>query len=123
MTTKKTKRGSKRDPTPKAIQDVHELLGWILPHLDKMPRNRRFTLGSRIEDGLLFVLERLVEAAYSKQYSAALKLANLRLEVVRHLWRLAFENKAVAGKSWQHGAEMMNELGRQIGGWQKAGAA
>src|SRR6056297_1421459 len=117
-----TETGNKRD-TPKAIEDCHALLGWMLPHLDKMPRNRRFTLGSRIEDGLLFVLERLVEAAYSRHYSAALKQANLRLEVVRHLWRLAFENQAVASRSWSHGAELMVALGRQIGGWQKAGAA
>ena len=122
MTTKKATKGRQRETTPKAIQDTHELLGWMLPHLDKMPRNRRFTLGSRIEDGLLFVLERLVEAAYTRGKVEALRQANLRLEVVRHLWRLAFENQAVAGKSWQHGAGLMIELGRQIGGWQKASA-
>ena len=71
--------------TLKAIDDCHALLGWMLPQLDRFPRARRFTLGNRIEDGLLFVLKRLVEAAYSKQSSAALQQANLRLEVVRHL--------------------------------------
>lgn len=48
MTTKKAKNARQRETTPKAIQDTHELLAWMLPHLDKMPRNRRFTLGSRI---------------------------------------------------------------------------
>lgn len=38
--------------------------GWF-PLLDKFPRVRRFTLGGRIEDNLLTVLESLVEAAYS----------------------------------------------------------
>jgi len=65
--------------TPKAVDDAHALLAWMLPQLDKLPRARRFTLGSRIEDGLLFVLERLVEAAYSKRSSAAFKQSNRRL--------------------------------------------
>ena len=113
---------NKTHNTPKAIEDCHALLGWMLPQLDKFPRARRFTLGSRIEDGLLFVLERLVEAAYTKRSSAALQQANLRLEVVRHLWRLAYEGKAVAHRSWSHGAKLMVELGRQIGGWGKVAA-
>ncbi|WP_376689837.1 hypothetical protein [Wenzhouxiangella sp. EGI_FJ10409] len=59
-----------RDATPKAIEDCHGLLAWMLPHLDRFPRARRFTLGSRIEDGLLFVLEKRVEAACSKAGAA-----------------------------------------------------
>ncbi len=43
------------DRSPQAVQDCHELLAWILPHLDKFPRLRRFTLGERIEFGLLEV--------------------------------------------------------------------
>jgi len=116
---KKHDEGS-RASTPKAIEDAHALLAWMLPQIDKLPRARKFTLGGRIEDGLLFVLERLVEAAYSRDKKAALKAANLRLEVIRHLWRLAFESRGVAHKSWNHGAGLMVDLGRQIGGWQKA---
>lgn len=42
--------------TPKAVQDCHKLLEWVIPHLDKLPRLRRFTLGERIETDLLEVL-------------------------------------------------------------------
>ena len=103
--------------TPQAVQSCHELLLWLIPHLDKFPRNRRFTLGERIESGLLTVLECLVEACYSRQKQAALSLANRKLESIRHLWRLAYELKAINGKSFQHGAKLMLELGQQIGGW------
>lgn len=40
------------------------------------PRARRFTLGEQIENGLLFVLEKLVEAAYTRQRQAARGGAN-----------------------------------------------
>ncbi|PCJ12000.1 MAG: hypothetical protein COB04_18360 [Gammaproteobacteria bacterium] len=47
---------------PQAVQDCHLLLEWLIPLLDKFPRNRRFTLGERIESGLLEVLENLIQA-------------------------------------------------------------
>ena len=52
---------------------------------------RRFTLGERLESGLLAVLEECVDAAYSKHKRSQLNAANRRLSSVRHLWRLAYE--------------------------------
>lgn len=102
---------------PQAVQSCHELLLWVIPQLDKFPRSRRFTLGERLEGGLLAVLEFLVEAAYQRQKEDALRRANLRLEVVRHVWRLAHELKVIATRQYEHGAKLIDDLGRQIGGW------
>ncbi|MDH4081451.1 MAG: diversity-generating retroelement protein Avd [Nitrospira sp.] len=102
---------------PQAVQSCHELLLWLIPQLDKFPRVRRFTLGERIESGLLEVLELLVEAAYSRNKDTSLRRANLKLEVVRHLWRLAHELKVTATRQYEHGARLLDDLGRQIGGW------
>ena len=102
---------------PQAVQSCHELLLWLIPQLDKFPRVRRFTLGGRIEGGLLEVLELLVEAAYTRNKEAVLHRANLRLDVMRHLWRLAHELKVIVTRRYEHGATLMDDLGRQIGGW------
>ena len=48
---------------PQAVQVCHELLLWVIPQLDRFPRARRFTLGERIETGLLEVSESLVGVA------------------------------------------------------------
>ena len=102
---------------PQAVQSCHELLLWLVPQLDKLPRSRRFTLGEGIETGLLDVLELLVEAAYTRNKEVPLRRANLRLEVVRHLWRVGFELKDIATRQYEHGAKLIDDLGRQIGGW------
>jgi hypothetical protein len=73
--------------------------------------------GCLLESGLVDVLELLVEAVYTRNKEKPLRRANLGLEVVRHLWRLAYELKAVAIRQYEHGAKLMDELGRQIGGW------
>lgn len=39
-----------KDTTPQAVLACHELLRWLIPHLDKFPRVRRFTLGERPEE-------------------------------------------------------------------------
>ena len=93
---------------------------WLIPHLDNFPRSRRFSLGARLESGLLDILELLVEAAYSRSKGEVLKRANLKLAVVRHLWRMAHELKTIPTKRYAYGARLFEELGKQIGGWAKS---
>ncbi|MDC8449326.1 MAG: diversity-generating retroelement protein Avd [Nitrospira sp.] len=102
---------------PQVVQSCHEVILWLIPQLDKFPRVRRFTLGERLETGLIEVLELLVEAAYTRNKEMPLQRANLRLEVVRHLWRLTYELKVMATRQYEHGARLIDDLGRQIGGW------
>ncbi len=106
---------------PKAVQDCHELLAWLIPHLDKFPRNRRFTLGERIESGLIEVLADLVAASYAARPADDLARANRQLNIIRHLWRLCHELKVIPTRSYEHGAGRLLEIGRQIGGWRKSG--
>ena len=103
--------------TPQAVQACHALLVWVVPQLDKFPRVRRFTLGERIEHLLLELLQLLVEAAFSSAKQVPLQQANLKLEVLRHLWRASYELEALPVRRYEHGARLMDDLGRQVGGW------
>ena len=105
---------------PLAVERCHELIAWLIPRLDDFPRARRFTLGERLESGFLDVLEALLDAAYSRDKRTPLRRANRRLAVNRHLWRLALELRTVNLKRYEHGNRLIDELGRQIGGWLKA---
>ena len=98
------------------MQRCHELLLWLIPLLDQFPRNRRFTLGERLELGLLDILQFLVDAAYSCQKHNSLRQTNLKLATVRHLWRLCFELKVIGSKRYEYGVRLMLGLGAQIGG-------
>ena len=105
-----------KDTTPQAVQAAHELLLWLIPQIDKFPRVRRFTLGARLESARLEVLELSVEAAFTARKREALQRANLRLETAKHLWRLALELQVTPIRQYEHGARLMDELGRQLGG-------
>ncbi|MCP4419314.1 MAG: diversity-generating retroelement protein Avd [Chloroflexi bacterium] len=103
--------------TPKAVEDCHQLLLWLLPKLDQFPRKRQFTIAHRLHNRFLDILECLIEASYKKQKRQILQTANLHLEIARHLWRLCFEEKLINLKSYEYGVKLMLELGKQIGGW------
>ncbi len=105
---------------PQVVEDCHQLLLWMIPLLIKFPRVHRFTLGERLESGLLAILELLVEAAYRKQKGDLLTSANRRLAVVRHLWRLSYELHVTSLPRYEYGARLINELGAQIGSWRKS---
>ena len=111
-----------QDQSPQAVDACHDLIVWILPKLDLIPRQRRFTLGSRIEALLLEVLERLIQASYAQpaEKRRHLEAANTKLDLLRHLWRVAFELKAIPAKAHRFGAERMLDIGKQIGGWKKS---
>ncbi len=105
---------------PKAVQDCHELIIWFIPKLDNFPQKRRFTLGVQIENRLLQLLQLLVDAAFAKNKKERLYKANQTLDMIRHLWRLAFELKNISNKEYEYGAKRTLELGQQIGGWLKS---
>ena len=64
-----------KDTTSQAVLACHELLRWLIPHLDKLPRVRRFTLGERLEVVLLEVLEGTVESDYTRNKHQSLQRA------------------------------------------------
>lgn len=38
------------------VEDCHQCLLWLIPAIDKFPRQRRFTLGEKLETAMLNVL-------------------------------------------------------------------
>ena len=109
-----------KDNTPQAVEKCHQLIAWIIPQLDKFPRNRRFTLGDKIEKSLLDTLSLLVEITFTRKSKARLlEKVNIHVTVLRHLWRLAFELHTIAQKQYIYGGKLLVALGQQIGGWQK----
>ena len=75
--------------TPVAIERCHALMEWLIPSLDRLPRNKKYTIGQRIESAMVDVLEQLLIAQYQPNKRAeALRTANAKLNLVIHLWRL-----------------------------------
>jgi len=108
------KNPSNKVTVPQAVQAMHELMLWFIPQLDKLPRQRRYTLGARLETGCIDILEVLIEATYGQHKRHVLTQANRKLELLRHLWQLCYELKTISNETYEHGATLCNDLGEQL---------
>ena len=50
-----------------ALEAMYQFLLWLIPAVEKFPRAQKFLLGDRIQNAALDVLERLIEATYTRQ--------------------------------------------------------
>jgi len=101
------------------IVKTYDFTLWLLPHVAKFSRDHRFTLGNRLEEGALEVLELLVDASYNEQKRTLLQQANARLSRVRYLVRLAKDLKQMSVKQYEFAARAIDGIGVEIGGWLK----
>lgn len=106
--------------TGTALEKWYQFLRWLIPTVEKFPKSQKFTLGDRIQSGALDVLERLIEATYSRQAVPILMAANLGLEKLRLLFRLANDLYLLDLRRYEFAARAIDEVGRMVGGWIKA---
>jgi len=105
-----------------AIEALHVFLKWGAPVVEGFPRSYKFTLGDRIVATALDTLERLIEATFDRDRQKPLAAANLNIEKLRHLFRLAFNLQCLDERRYEHAARQLDDIGRMIGGWKKQAA-
>lgn len=94
-----------------------------MPTVEKFPRSQKLLLGDRIQATALGVLENLIEATYTRRRTRLLDAANLGIEKLRFLFRLAMDLRYLDKRRYEHTARSLDEIGRLIGGWRKHAAA
>ncbi len=85
------------------------------------PKTARFTLGAKIDEQFLFILESVFVAAYQKQDEKIVTLgkAITRLDTLKFLLSIAYEARFIALNHYAHLSEGLDEIGKMLGGWKK----
>lgn len=109
---------------PKLIPVVLKLkntYGTWQKYLTHFPKANRFTLGSKIDDLFLLSIEHCFLASYSSSGDKLIHIdkAISRIDLLKLLLLLAFENKDLDSKKYIEIAEALSEVGRMLGGWRK----
>ena len=113
-----TFRDRARETGP-ALEAHYRFLLWLVPAVDGFPRRQKFLLGDRIQRTALDVLEALVEATYTKRRDTHLVQANLGIEKLRFLFRLAWDLRHLDARRYEHAARSLDDIGRKVGAWSK----
>ena len=106
--------------TGAALEAHYRFVVWLVPVLERFPRSQKFLLGDRIQQTALEVLEALIEATYTRRRTGHLAAANLGLEKLRFLLRLAADLRHLDRRRYEHAARCLDETGRRVGAWTKA---
>jgi hypothetical protein len=101
---------------------THDFVAWLLPASNRFPRSQRFLVTKRLLDAALDFLETIVQANNRRGVERLSKLreAGEILDSVRFYLRLAVRWNWLTPGQYGHSANMVAEIGRLLGGWQKA---
>lgn len=102
---------------PKIFAHWETFLEWLLDRTEKFPRRVAMTFRTRLDNLALDVVERLVEARYSRDKMPQLVQINLALEKMRLLLRLCCKQRLLDEKAHLFACEQIDIAGRMIGGW------
>ncbi|HEY4498594.1 MAG TPA: four helix bundle protein [Candidatus Paceibacterota bacterium] len=91
----------------------------IVPHIAK---STRYTLGVRIENTFLDVLEKTYTAYFTRKETKSEKVAECirTLDILKYLISVAWEGKCVGNKQFEDIALKLEEAGRRFGAWKKS---
>ena len=100
---------------------TYDLITWLIPKTENFPRSQRFVVTQRLQQATLSFQELLVEANAQRGGVRAerLRAADAELRKVRLYLRLCEKWNWLTPKQYQHVSEMIAEIGRLLGGWQK----
>lgn len=99
-----------------------EVTLWTFEKANTFPKKQRFVLGQQIENSALLCLRHIIEANNARGVQATLvklESLNVELEVLRSLFRVAFELKFVKAASLGFITKKIDEVGKMGGSWQK----
>lgn len=101
------------------VQKTYDVYRTLYPVVGKMPKQHKYTLGERLQQTLLVLLECVIAASYATREKKLvfLQQAAVKLDVLRVFLRLAEEVRALPTKNHLQLIEQLDEVGRMLGGW------
>jgi len=101
------------------FEKLYNFMLWLFNHTDKIPRSKRYSLGGKIENIILNMLEITVTANMRKERKDLLNSISENLESLRILFRAMKDLKYININSYEYGSKELTELGKILGGWIK----
>ncbi len=89
--------------------------------LADFPKIYRYSLGDKIEESFLLLLENIFSTSYLSgiEKQNKLTIAIIKLDNVKFFLQLAWENKCIATNKYITISKQLDEVGKMLGGWRK----
>ncbi|MDP3901699.1 MAG: four helix bundle protein, partial [bacterium] len=86
-----------------------------------LPKLNRYSLGVKIDDSFLELIEELNDVIYSprEQRSAVIKIVSKKLDLLKLFLKIGWEVELLENKQYAVVSIPLAEIGKRIGGWEK----
>jgi hypothetical protein len=101
------------------IEKTYNLIIWSCQRIANFPRDKRYSLGERLECRLYDILDKLIRAKFTQDRNSILRDINLDLEMLRFQFRLAKDLRCMSVESYGFASRSVNEIGKLVGSWIK----
>jgi len=91
----------------------------VVPHMSK---GARYTIGERIENKFLDLLELAYASYYTEKDKKSEKISECILitDSLKFLISVAWEGKLISNRHYEDTAMKLEEIGRMLGGWKNS---
>jgi hypothetical protein len=111
-----------RDGDSAIFTRAYDLLAWLVPATGHFPRAFRGSVTERMLRAALDCVELLTDANHQRGAARLerLRAADARLAALRMYVRLAHRWHWINHGQYEHVSQIISEIGRLLGGWQRA---
>lgn len=104
-----------------AVKKLYELYKYTHRLISKFPKHERYALGEKLEVNIIEAIELIIIGnSQPKNFKDGYLIkANGKIEILKILYRLAFDTKTIDDKEYLCVEENLQEVGKMLGGWIK----
>jgi len=104
------------------FKKIYDLYKTFYGYRDSVTKQDRYTIWQKCENIILDILENILLASqiYKTEKLPILEKVSLKLNFLRVFFRLMKEVKTIDGKKYITLQELVDEIGRMLGGWIKS---
>jgi hypothetical protein len=101
------------------LQKTKDLYLLWYGYYKSLPKEHRYTLGSKIDNLLCEIIEAISSASFliGSEKLPYIKVAIRKTDASKIFIMLLWETKSLDNKKYLHLSEKINEIGRMLGGW------
>ena len=103
----------------KIFHKTYEFIKWVHTLLNKFPKSEKYTMAQKIENTALNFLESIIQSNNDFDKKESLQKAIIELDKLRIFFRLSKDLQFISFAQYEYGSNLINEIGRMLGGWYK----
>ncbi len=94
-----------------------ETIWHLTPVITTFPKTKRYTLGQKLDNVTLDILELLFSVPSNQDKIEILQKISTKVDLIKVLLRLAKDSQALQNNKYLGLESILQEIGRMLGGW------